>query len=115
LTIIGHEIREAIQFFTDELVKQYGVQAAADVTKTVDRLRAVIGELSDEIGAAYSATLAALVVYWGTVTDLAHRQEHGALKEREALSIEDTRRLVFQTAVVMCEIDRSFMHGRGSA
>lgn len=48
--------------------------------------------------------LDALVVYWGTVSDLIQRQEHGAQKEGEALRWEDGRRVVFQTAVVMFEI-----------
>jgi hypothetical protein len=46
-------------------------------------------------------------VYWGTVNDLIQRQEHGAQREGGALAWEDGRRVVFQTAIVMFEIDRS--------
>jgi hypothetical protein len=51
--------------------------------------------------------LDALLAYWGTTSDLAQRQEHGAQKEGEVLTWEDSRRLVFHTAIVMVEIDRT--------
>ncbi len=35
------------------------------------------------------------------------RQEHGAQKESETLQWEDARRVVFQTAMVMFELDRT--------
>jgi hypothetical protein len=49
----------------------------------------------------------ALVVYWGTMNDLVQRQEHGATREGEPLTWEDAQRVIFHTAVVMWEIDRS--------
>lgn len=56
--------------------------------------------------------LDALVVYWGTVHDLAARQEHGAAKA-VPLVAEDARRVVFQTAIVMFELDRAFVRAFG--
>lgn len=53
------------------------------------------------------AFLEALLAYWGTVSDLANRQEHGATREGESLVAEDARRLVFQTMLVMYELDRA--------
>jgi hypothetical protein len=47
-----------------------------------------------------------LLAYFGTVSDLIQRQEHGAQKEGEGLMWEDARRVVFQTALVMFELDR---------
>ena len=49
------------------------------------------------------------MTYWGTVSDLVQRQEHGAQREGKQLVWEDARRVVFQTANVMFEIDRSLM------
>lgn len=113
LTGIGHDIREALQFFTDELVG--GTSAAAvnpDPTKTVDRLRAVITGRKSELGTDHAAVLDAqaglldaLLSYWGAVSDLTQRQEHGALKEGERLTWEDGRRLVFHAAHLMHEVD----------
>jgi hypothetical protein len=47
-----------------------------------------------------------MLAFWGAVSDLAQRQEHGAQREAEPLGWEDARRLVFLSAVVMYEIDR---------
>jgi hypothetical protein len=51
--------------------------------------------------------LEALIAYWGTVSDLIQRQEHGSQKEGKELVWEDGRRVVFQTAMVMLEFDKS--------
>jgi len=51
------------------------------------------------------AYLDALIVTWGTVSDLAQRQEHGAGKEGGSLSWEDGRRLVVGTFHVVYELD----------
>ena len=52
------------------------------------------------VGERDRAFLDALLTYWGTVSDLVQRQEHGAKKEGEPLMWEDARRVVFQTAIV---------------
>jgi hypothetical protein len=44
---------------------------------------------------------------YATVSDLVQRQEHAGQREGEPLVWEDGRRIVFQTAIVMFEIDRS--------
>ena len=49
--------------------------------------------------------LDALLSYWGAVSDLTQRQEHGALKEGERLTWEDGRRLVFHVAQLMHDVD----------
>lgn len=107
LTTIGHVIREAMQAFATELVAQLGVEAGADPAHDVARIRAVLADRKAQLGDTHAAMLDALLAYWGTVSDLAQRQEHGAQREGEALSWEDARRLVFQSAVVMYEVDRS--------
>lgn len=45
--------------------------------------------------------------YWGAVADLTQRQEHGVQKEGEQLVWEDARRVVFQTLLVMFEVDKA--------
>jgi hypothetical protein len=58
---------------------------------------------SEKVGAFASA----LLHYWGTLIDLVSRQEHRASTEAAELNFEDARRVVFQTLVVMFEIDRA--------
>jgi hypothetical protein len=108
-TDIGHRCREAMQYFATALIEQAGVDAneqLGDPARTVDRIRRVIAHRG-ELGGARRAFLVALVDYWGTVSDLVQRQEHGATKEGEQLTWEDARRVVFQTAIVMFEVARA--------
>jgi hypothetical protein len=106
LTEIGHACREAIQLFVTDLVEKHQpAEVDSDPQHTVARLRAVIAAagLSENLAALAEA----LLTYFGPVSDLVQRQEHGAQKEGEALRWEDARRVVFHTASVMFELDRT--------
>jgi hypothetical protein len=70
---------------------------------TVARLRSVVAAARTTMPTGVACLLDALVDYWGAVSDLAQRQEHGAAKEGEQLVWEDARRLVFQTANLLFE------------
>ncbi len=105
-TTIGHLCREALQEFTDTLIDQFQPpDAPTDKTKTVNRLKAVLDFKSDELGSTEKPFLAALLKYWKSILNLIQRQEHGAQKEGQELIWKDARRVVFQTMVVMFEID----------
>lgn len=109
LTSIGLLCREAVQEFVDILLQQYEISNAdADKSHTVNRLRALLNHFSHRIGSTITPFLEALLSYFGTLEDLIQRQVHGATKEGEELEWDDARRVVFQCAVVMYEIDRSF-------
>ena len=106
LTTMGHLCREAMQAFVSDLIDQYHPASVnPDPTKTVARLRDVLTLLGPQLGRTEEPFLAALIAYWGTVSDLVQRQEHGAQKEGQPLVWEDARPVVFQTAVVMFEVD----------
>lgn len=108
LTVVGHLCREAMQAFATALVDRYR-PAGVDQNRQHDvaRIRAVLHLHRDRLGSTIFPFLDALLTYWGTVSDLVQRQEHGAAREGESLIWEDGRRVVFQTANVMFEIDRS--------
>jgi hypothetical protein len=111
LTTMGHLCREAMQAFASELIERYHPTSVnPDPTKTVARLRAVLALLAPQLGTTEAPFLDALLAYWGTVSDLVQRQEHGAQKEGHPLVWEDGRRVVFQTALVMFEIDSTIAH-----
>ena len=115
LTTIGHLCREAMQLFASELIRRYQPTGSdPEPAHDVARIRAVLDLAKIQLGKAEAAFLDALVTYWGTVSDLAQRQEHGAQKEGEALQWEDARRLVFQTAIVMFEVARSAQSALGA-
>lgn len=106
LTAIGHYCREAMQQFASALVALHQVaDANPSSANTVARLRAVIR--ARVVGETLPPFLDALVSYWGTVSDLVQRQEHGAQRESRAVTWEDARRVVFQTMCVMYEVDRA--------
>lgn len=107
LTTIGFLCREAIQEFATALVKRHhpdGVET--DPTHDVQRVTAVLKQHAARLGTV-EPLLRALVTYWATASALVQRQVHGAQKEGRPLIFEDGRRVVFQTAIVMFEVDRA--------
>jgi hypothetical protein len=115
LTTIGHLCREAMQEFVTALVERFAPpNAERDRQKIIARLRAVLELHRHHLQATEIPFLDALLAYWGTICDLVQRQEHGGQREGQALVWEDGRRVVFQTAVVMFEIDRSLSRAAAS-
>ncbi|MFN2397221.1 MAG: hypothetical protein ABR543_01045 [Gemmatimonadaceae bacterium] len=114
LTTIGHLCREAMQEFSSALVDAFPPpNVPVNKASTVARLKAVL-ESAPGLGGTERAHLAALVAYWGSLSDLVQRQEHGALKEGEPVGWEDARRVVFQTCNLLYELDRSLTRGSRS-
>jgi len=106
LTTIGHLCREALQGFVSALVERHRpLDVNTNKAKTIARLKAVLEAV--QLGETKKDFLEALLAYWGTLNDLVQRQEHGASKEGEQLVWEDARCVVFQTMIVMFEIDRT--------
>jgi hypothetical protein len=106
-TMIGHLCREAIQEFATALVERHrppGVDQ--DKAHDVNRIQAVLDQQRPKLGTT-AVLLDALVAYWRAASGLVQRQEHGAQKEGRPLVGEDGRRVVFQTAIVMFEVDRA--------
>lgn len=113
LTTIGHNCREAMQELATTLIQLHKPEEVdQDVSKTVRRIMAVLKQQADKLGESEKDFLEALLGFWKTVNDLVQRQEHGGQKENEPLVWEDGRRVVFQTAIVMYEIDSSLSRKR---
>ncbi len=112
LTRIGHACREAMQLFATTLVDRYQPpNVDTDKAHTVSRMKSVLNHRAARLGTTEKLFLETLLRYWVAVDKLVQRQEHGAQRERESLSWEDARRVVFQTALVMYEIDRALSRG----
>jgi hypothetical protein len=103
-TTIGHLCREAIMQYSDDLAREYRV-GPFETNKTKVKMRAVF-DTQPAMSSSVRKSLEALVDYWETVSVLANRQEHG-----RHLVAEDSRRLVFQTMLVMREIDLALPAG----
>jgi hypothetical protein len=107
-TTVGHLCREALQAFAASIANEHKVDVSSiDAARTVARLRAVISARVGRLGATEAPFLDALLAYWGTLSDLVQRQEHGALRDGTPLEWEDGRRVVFQTCIVMYEVARA--------
>ena len=110
LTTIGHLTREALQEFATTLANRLATpNLEPDTAKTVSRIRASLAVLSAKLGATEKPFLEALLAYWGTVSDLVQRQEHGGQRDGELLKWRDGRRVVLQVALLMFEIDEAVM------
>jgi hypothetical protein len=106
LTDIGHQCREAVQMFGTELVERYKPpKVDPNVQHDATRVASVLDLARSRLSTTEAPFLEALLAYWGAIDDLVQRQEHGAQREGQPLLWEDARRLVFQTAVVMYEVD----------
>ncbi|MFA5629719.1 MAG: hypothetical protein WC958_05700 [Dehalococcoidales bacterium] len=105
ITAIGHHCRETLQEFANYLVEYHKpLEVDHDKTRTIARLKAVLN--SKKFSEAKHEVLNALIAYWGTTSDLIQRQVHGGNREGEPLAWEDARCVVFQTMVLMFEVDR---------
>jgi hypothetical protein len=106
LTDIGHVCREAMQEFSSELLTLTGTQPPPGDAhaKTINRVRAALGGL--DLGERRSALLDSLITYWEAVNGVVQRLEHGAQKGGDPVEWDDARQAVFQTLIIMIEIDR---------
>lgn len=97
-TQIGHNCREALAAMANSLVREHRVEVAAGAG-TREKLTAVFAAMIDS--PTQRKHLHALLGYWRSVSDLAQRQGHAGLRENEKLGEEDSRRVLFQTMLVM--------------
>lgn len=105
LTAIGHHCRDAVQFFSDELLNNLNIDNEYKVTETVAKIKKILNLKRNKLGRTTYSFLESLLNYWGCLMDLIQRQEHNGIIEREVLSFEDGRRVVFHTAILMYEFD----------
>ncbi len=95
-----------MQEFAAALVERFSPDdVEPDRAKTVARLRRVLQARHQRLGRTEQAFLDALIGYWGAVSDLVQRQEHGGQREGAEQTWHDARRVVFQVAMVMFEVD----------
>jgi hypothetical protein len=89
--------------FANDLIRTHGVEVDP-AAGTQIKVRAVF-DAQESMSPSVRAYVDRLIAFWRAVSDLAQRQEHAASRDNSPLTVEDARRLVFQTLVVMAEID----------
>lgn len=100
LSTIGHLCREALQEYSEVVSKRFGGETS-DVPK--DKTKVKIDVAIQRIPSR--TTRSFLSNYWNGVNGLVQRLEHSGLAEGEELSVNDSRRVVFQCALVFMELD----------
>jgi hypothetical protein len=109
LTTVGHKVREAMQAFATAMVNEHQPpDVDSDPAHARKRLGAVIAAVRPQLGDARRLALEALGDLWEATDALVQRQEHGAQKEREAVTWTDARRLVWLTMFLMVEFATTF-------
>jgi hypothetical protein len=103
-TRIGHDCREALQAFAEDLVQERNLRP--EKSGTYAALEAVVKHHAADLGHRKLELLEALNQLWKAASGLAQRQEHGASKD-ESLDPDDARRLVWYVGLVMYELDRT--------
>ena len=107
--------REAIQEFATSLVDNHqSTEVDQNAAHDIARIRAVIELYSNQLGEREKECLIALISYWRAVSGLVQRQEHGSHDVGQPLVWEDGRRVVFQTAIVMFQVETSLSKHKAS-
>jgi hypothetical protein len=101
---IGIDCRSAATRFTSELAARYDVELDEDASPLASATIKAVLRKAGKGSARVDAYVDALVRYWGAVVGLVNRQVHEA-EASEPLTEEDARRALFQTMLVMHEID----------
>jgi len=109
-TKIDDLLREAMQEFTTALVERFKpLECDNDSTKVKSRLRAVFQAWQINKREKENKAQKWLVTWWDSISDLVQRQERGSQKEGAPLAWPDSRRVVFDVAILMLEIDLQFL------
>jgi hypothetical protein len=103
-TRIGHDSREALQAFAEDLVSERGL--TPEKAGTFAAIEATISHDKEDLGSRKAELLHALAQLWRAASGLAQRQEHGESKE-QSLDAEDARRVIWYVGLVMYELDRT--------
>jgi hypothetical protein len=106
LTTIGHLCRETLQEFADELLLHKSIESEFSKSKIISKIKSVF-EATNIGSTTTKHFLDALLNYWGALSDLVQKQEHDSQREGGTLKIEDARRIIFHSAIIMYEIDKT--------
>jgi hypothetical protein len=109
LSTVGHLCREAMQEFLEVLVKRRGLEnQCPQKDKTKNRVQVLIKNKKSTSSDTIIKLLEKLYEFWDMLNELIQRQEHYGLKERETIVLDDAKRVVIYTVIMMNELDKQF-------
>ena len=92
--------------FAEQFCCLCGSSLSENPDHTFKRVSAGIEAPKGRVSETRLDTSEALSIYFGHVSDLINRQEHGVAKSGDPLVWDDARAVVFNTAFVMSELAR---------
>lgn len=109
---IGFRSRESMKAFVTDLVDMYDPpEVEPDPEKISDRLHDVLEFRQEQLGERSKPFLDALKDYWDKLARRYQLLVHHKTPEAQTLTLNDAKWIVYQTAMVMFEIDRSLSRG----
>lgn len=109
LSTVGHLCREALQEFLEILITRHQlVEECPQKDKTKNRVKALINNRKSTSSDTIVNLLDKFYEFWDMLNELVQRQEHYGLKEREAIVLDDAKRVVIYTVIIMKELDKQF-------
>jgi len=82
-------------------------QAEENPALAKNHLRSVVKAKRASLGEMEQTLLGAIIEYWAALDGVVNRLVHASAKQGRPVTVEDARRVVFQTLCVMYEIDRA--------
>ena len=109
ISTVGHLCREALQDFLDILISRHHLgKDYPQKDKTKGRVKALINNRKSTSSDTILKLLEKFYEFWDMLNELVQRQEHYGLKERETIVLEDAKRVVLYTVIIMQELDKQF-------
>lgn len=109
LSTVGHLCREALQEFLEILIIKHQLEKEyPQKDKTKGRVKALINNRKTTSSDTIIKLLEKFYEFWDMLNELVQRQEHYGLKERETIVLDDAKRVVIYTVIIMNELDKQF-------
>ena len=109
ISTVGHLCSEALQDFLDILISRHHLgKDYPQKDKTKGRVKALINNRKSTSSDTILKLLEKFYEFWDMLNELVQRQEHYGLKERETIVLEDAKRVVLYTVIIMQELDKQF-------
>ncbi len=109
ISTVGHLCREALQEFLEILIARHHLHKdCPEKDKTKNRVKALINNRKPTSSDTIIKLLEKLYEFWDMLNELVQRQEHYGLKERETIVLDDAKRVVLYTVIIMQELDKQF-------
>ncbi|MCH7826912.1 MAG: hypothetical protein IIC75_02885 [Bacteroidetes bacterium] len=109
LSTVGLLCREALQELLEILITRNQLEEEyPKKDKTKNRVKALINNKNLTSSSTIIKLLEKFYEFWDMLNDLVQRQVHHGLNENETIVLDDAKRVVIYTVIIMKELDKQF-------